>query len=252
MTFMELCDRLQALCPYPLRVRIHENRSSYATAQKKGGRIIDLSIHRLFLYASTPVLQALIRFATHQDIRAKATLRQMAHLYFTRIEPPVPDFALSNALGKEVDLQALYDQLNESFFNNEVKVPIAWFEIPKYRTYRRVTFGCYDRTIPLIRINRLLDHSSLPLLFVEFIVYHEMLHTVCETKIDARGRMWVHTQEFRRREALHSQYPFAKKWEKQSIKLFKGLSWQDTASGPTLNIVKTGLTAKRGKFSAGS
>ena len=110
MTFVELCDRLQALSPYPLRVRLHENRSSYATVQKKKGRIIDLSIHRLFLYSSTPVLHALIRFALHRDIRAKAMIRQMAHLYFTRIEPPVPDPGLSNTLGKEVDLQVIYDR----------------------------------------------------------------------------------------------------------------------------------------------
>jgi hypothetical protein len=252
MTFIELCNRLQALCPCPLRVKIHENRSAFATVQRIKDCTIDLSIHRLFLYSSTPVLQALIRFALHRDIRSKAVIRQMAHLYFTRIEPPIPDFGLSNAQGKFVDLQVIYDQLNKSFFDCAINVPVAWFEKPCYRIFRRITFGSYDRTIPLIRINRILDRCEVPLLFVEFIVYHEMLHTVCEARVDVRGRLWVHTPEFHRREALHPHYAFAKKWEKQSLKFFKGLPCQDIASGPILNTAKTGLIARREKFLAES
>jgi hypothetical protein len=252
MTFVELCSRLQALCPYSLSVRIHDNRSTYASVKRIGCRTIDLSIHRLFLYSSTPVLEALIRFALHKDSRAKAMIRQMAHLYFTQIEPPAPNPALSDPQGKNVDLQVIYDQLNKSLFGSEIQVPIAWFDTPRYRTWRRITFGSFDRTIPLIRINRLLDCCEVPLLFVEFIVYHEMLHAVCETRVDLVGRLWVHTPEFRRREALHPHYALAKKWEKQSLKFFKGLSWQDIASGPILNTAKTGPIAKRAKFSAGS
>lgn len=252
MTFVELCDSLQALCPYPLRVSLHENRAAYATVKKIKNRTIDLSIHRLFLYSSTPVLQALVRFALYRDIHAKAVIRQMAHLYFTRIEPPIPDFSLSNAQGNYFDLQVIYDQLNKTFFGEKVKVPIAWFARPHYRLFRRITFGSFDRTIPLIRINRILDCSEVSLLFVEFIVYHEMLHTVCEAKVDVRGRLWVHTPEFRRREALHPHYAFAKKWEKQSIKFFKGLPCQDIASGPILNTAKTAQIARKAKFLAES
>ncbi len=250
MTFVELCERLQALCSYPLRVTIHENHSAYARVQKINGRTIDLSIHKLFLYSSTPVLQALIRFALHKDFRAKAVIRQMAHLYFTRIQPPIPDPSLSNPQGKNVNLQVMYDQLNQLYFNGEIKVPITWFDTPRYRTFRRITFGSFDRTIPLIRLNRLLDRCEAPLQFVEFIVYHEMLHTVCEARVDLRGRIWVHTPEFRRREALYSHYAFAKRWEKQSLNFFKGLSWQDIASGPILNTEKTALIARKEKFLA--
>ena len=116
------------------------------------------------------------------------------------------------------------------FLPKKIKVPIAWFETPNYRSFRRITFGSFDRTIPLIRINRLLDCSEVPLQFVEFIVYHEMLHTVCEAKVDARGRLWVHTPEFRRREALYPHYAFAKKWEKQSLNFFKKLNIPPTAT----------------------
>jgi len=220
MTFPELCDRLQALCHRPLRIQIHENRFAYVSVQPSKSGAVVLSIHRLFLYSSTPVLQALIHFALHRDLRSKAMIRQMAHLYFTRIQPPSPDFGKSNAQGKHIDLQVFYDQLNRSFFDGKIQVPVAWFDPPRYRTFRKITFGSYDRTIPLIRINRILDSSEVPLPFVEFIVYHEMLHTVCEARVDGRGRLWVHTPEFHRREALHPHYAFAKKWGKQSLKFF--------------------------------
>ncbi|MBF8263460.1 MAG: hypothetical protein HW387_1125 [Parachlamydiales bacterium] len=221
MTPDELCERLQAICPRPIRIQIHENRSTYAAARREKDGTIRLMIHRLFLYSSTPVLQALIRFALSRDNQAKATIRQMALLYFTKIEPPAPDLGLSDAQGRVIDLQVIYDQANRNFFEGKIGVPIAWFNPPPYRRYRHITYGSYDRTRPLIRINRLLDSSEIPLPFVEFIVYHEMLHVVCASKIDGRGRISVHTAEFRQREAKHPHYALAKDWGKKGLKFFK-------------------------------
>jgi hypothetical protein len=222
MTPDELRERLQDLCPHPIRLKIHDNKSTYAAARKEKGGVVHLAIHRLFLHASTPVLQALVRFSLCPDRQSRATIRQMAHLFFTRIEPPLPDMSLSDAKGSRVDLQVIYDELNKKFFDCAVQIPVAWFEAPRYRYYRHVTYGSFDRTRPLIRINRLLDYPEVPLPFVEFIVYHEMLHVVCEPQLDACGRLRVHTAEFRRRESLHPYYSQAREWEKKSLKFFKG------------------------------
>ncbi len=221
MTPAELLNRLQALCPYPLNLKIHDNRSTYASARREKNGQINLSIHRLFLHSSTPVLQALIRFALRSDPPSRTIIRQMAHLYFTHIEPPLPDPTLSNPKGERVDLQVIFDQVNAAFFEGAIQVPIAWAERRRYRRFRHITFGSYDRTGPLIRINRLLDLPDVPLPFVEFIVYHEMLHAVCQPYLDAKGRMRFHTAEFRRKEALHPAFAFAKEWEKESLQFFK-------------------------------
>ncbi len=220
MTPQQLQERLQALCPYSLHVKMHESKSTYASASRKG-QGVSLSLHKLFLHSPTPVLEALIRFAIKPDRSSRSIIRQMAHLYFTRINPPKPDLSVIDTSGRNIDLQLLFDEVNRSFFNSMIKVPITWFEIPHYRKFRHVTFGMYDRTMPEIRINRLLDLPGVPLPFVEFIVYHEMLHDVCLPHLDARGRMIVHTREFRQREALHPHYAFSKEWEKKSLTFFK-------------------------------
>lgn len=221
MTVGDLSDRLQKICPFPLEIKIHENRSMYAQAHLRKNQTVCLSLHRLFLYSSTPVLQALIQFALYQDLSAKIIIRKMAHLYFTKIEPPAPNFKLANAKGHFFDLQNIFDHVNSQFFEGKIQVPITWFKAPRYRCFHRVTFGSFDRTIPLIRINQLLDQTEVPLPFVEYIVYHEMLHVECEAIVDKRGHLRVHTPEFRRREALHPYFKVAKKMQKEMIQSFK-------------------------------
>ncbi len=84
-----------------------------------------------------------------------------------------------------------------------------------------MTFGSYDKHRNQIRINPLLDDAAVPLYFVEFIVYHEMLHAVCPAKIDSRGAIRSHTREFRMQEKQFAEYDDAKEWEKTSLKFFK-------------------------------
>lgn len=222
MTPDELHERLQALYDRPIQLKIL-NGSTYASASKSPKGPLRLSVHRLFLHAPTPVLEALIRFAVKSDPQSRAVIRQMAHLFFTTIEPPVSDASLSNPKGTYIDLQELYDRVNAEYFEGKISLPITWFPAPRYRKFRHITFGMYDRTVPLIRINRILDKSTVPLPFVEFIVYHEMLHDVVKSLLDTRGRLSVHTAEFRRREKQHKYYPFAKEWEKTSLKFFRGI-----------------------------
>ncbi len=222
MNSEELRARLQALTEYPLELKITDG-STYASASRSDRGAVRLSVHRLFLHAPTPVLQALIRFAIRPDRECRAILRQMAHLFFTTIEPPLADGALSNSKGACIDLQELYDRVNAEYFEDKIDVPIAWFPAPRYRRFRHITFGVYDRTTPIIRINRILDQSSVPLPFVEFIVYHEMLHAVCKSLLDTRGRLLVHTAEFRRLEKQHKYYPFAKEWERGCLQFFRRL-----------------------------
>lgn len=223
----EFCERLQALSPIPLQVRWHENRSLFVKATRKRNHL-ELSLHRLFTYSSTPVLQAIIRFATSRETRSRTILRQMAQLYFTEIQPPEPNWQLMDPEGEHRDLKAIYDLQNQLYFQNQIAVPIAWFKVPHYSHFRHITFGVFDYSLPLIRINGLLDRPEVPLPFVEFIVYHEMLHAACPAKVDMRRRWRVHTQEFRRREALHAHYLFSKQWQKNARQILKSRNYVRT------------------------
>jgi hypothetical protein len=223
MTPSQFYERLQALCPKPLRVKLHEKTSIYVSASKEPCGSVVLSLHSLFLHAPTPVLQALVSFAFRPSSKSRTIIRQMAHLYFTKIKPPVFDPSRCCSKGIYINLQEMYHRVNRDHFESTLRISIAWSKMPNYRTFRQITFGSFDRTSLLIRINPMLDHPSVPIAFTEFVIYHEMLHSVCESKLDARGRTLVHTAEFRRREALHPYFSQAKGWEKQSCAFFRDL-----------------------------
>ena len=60
----------------------------------------------------------------------------------------------------------------------------------------------------------------MPFFFVEYIVFHEMLHHICPPKIDTLGRSRVHTPLFKKREKNYEHYDQAIQWEKKSAYSF--------------------------------
>ncbi len=61
-------------------------------------------------------------------------------------------------------------------------------------------FGTIQEEDRVIRINPLLDQPFVPRWFLEYVLYHEMLHSVVPDEFDSSGRRRVHTEEFYRRE----------------------------------------------------
>ncbi len=207
--------RLQQIASTPLDLIWHENKTTYLTVTKKGGRV-SLRLHRLFYHAPTPVLEALARYAVRKDAKALAVIKQMAHLHFstTHVEPkPL------NSLGKVYDLQEIFTRLLALLPLQGVS--IGWSDRARQGKFRSITFGTYDKHTRQIRINPLLDDEQVPLYFLEFIVYHEMLHAVCHSKMDLSGRCSVHTKEFKERERQFPDFQRAKEWEKGSLTFFK-------------------------------
>lgn len=210
-------QKLQALCPIPLQISWHERRA-YLSCLKKNG-ILFLRLHRLFLEAPSPVLEAVIRMALKKnDLEARAIVRKMAYLYFSQNRLPPKELT---AQGTTYDLQMIYEKLKKQHFSPDYSSAIGWSKSSRQARFRFITFGSYDQHRDQIRINPLLDSPDVPLYFLEFIVYHEMLHAVCRPKMDSSGRCSVHTAEFRAKEREFPQYKEAKEWEKSSLKIFK-------------------------------
>jgi len=210
-----MIHRLQKLSSHPLEIVWHENKATYISVRKIGGRLF-LRLHRLFHDAPTPVLQAIIQFALKRDARSRAIIRQMAHLHFSRA--PSEPRALASQ-GKAYDLQEIFNRINEPLKLEGIS--IGWSTKSPRGKFRSMTFGCFDGSCRQIRINPLLDSPQVPLYFIEFIVYHEALHAVCPPRMDASGRAFIHTREFREKERQFPQFEAAKKWEKGSLKFFK-------------------------------
>lgn len=199
----------------PLHVVWHENKTTFLSVRKERGCLF-LRIHRLFYDAPSPVLEALIQFAIKQDPQALAVIKQMAHLHFSNTRTPAKPL---KSQGNTYDLQEIFDRMLSLLPIKEVE--IGWSDRRPRGRFRSITFGTYDKHSRQIRINPILDDAEVPLYFLEFIVYHEMLHAVCGSKMDTTGRCSVHTREFKERERLFPHFQKAKEWEKGCLTFFK-------------------------------
>lgn len=207
--------RLHELAPMPIEIVWHENKTTYLSIKKEKGSLY-LRIHRLFHDAPTPVLEALIRYAMKRDLKSGIILKQMAHLYFSR------NFAEAKPLtaqGNSYDLQKIFDK-TLALLPIE-GVTIGWSPRDRRGKFRSLTFGTYDKHRRQIRIHPILDDQEVLLYFLEYIVYHEMLHAVCSTVMDSSGRCTVHTKEFRQKERQFPDFQRAKEWEKGCLTFFK-------------------------------
>jgi hypothetical protein len=173
-------------------------------------------VHRLFYDAPTPVLQALIQYALKRDPQARAIIKQMAHLHFSQTHTPAEPL---EHIGKTYNLREIFDRVQEILPIDNIS--IGWSNRTRKGKFHSITFGTFDKHRRQIRINPLLDDPEVPLYFLEFIVYHEMLHAVCPSTIDPAGRCSVHTREFREKERQFPHFKAAKEWGKMSLQFFK-------------------------------
>lgn len=124
------------------------------------------------------------------------------------------------AQGGQYDLMAIYNLLNQSYFENKLELKITWFGSAKREARRHRKLGLYCFNDKLIKIHRLLDQPHFPPYFISYVVYHEMLHSVCPPIKAKRGRYRIHHCDFKKKEMEFAEYAIAKRWEEENKKLF--------------------------------
>jgi hypothetical protein len=147
---------------------------------------------------------------------AKKTKRKLAH-------PKLPmqrQFNLPHE-GKHFDLQHIFQDLNARHFRGRLRgYEVKWGRRRKHRPKEYFIFGTIQEEDRVIRINPLLDQSFVPLWFLRYILFHEMLHSVVPDEPVAGGRRRVHTEEFNRRERQFPSYRRARRWEEENLARF--------------------------------
>ena len=118
------------------------------------------------------------------------------------------------------DLKAIYNTLNQSYFGNKLNLEITWFGNAQRKAYRHRKLGLYYFREKLIKIHRLLDQPHFPPYFISYVVYHEMLHSVCPPVKTHRGGYRIHHLDFKKKEMEFADYAAAKRWEEENKKLF--------------------------------
>jgi hypothetical protein len=109
------------------------------------------------------------------------------------------------ARGRFHDLDAIFDDLNGRYFSGQLKRPVLGWSARASRTHH----GHYDAAHNAIVISRSLDRQEAPKLVVDYILFHELLHTVHPVEFHG-GMRRVHTKAFKEDERRFEKLQEAK------------------------------------------
>jgi hypothetical protein len=201
----------------PVALTITRNRvSMISMCFQPGG--IRLRLHHAFLGAPERLIRSIGEYLRTRSKTAWGTIGE----YVRTIEPE-PRAAgrrvrRTTACGRVHDLLAMADKVNRLYFSGRLKCRIEWGRGVRRRRRgarsRTVRFGCYLQSDDLVRINRLLDDPRVPVEFVEYIVFHEMLHAAVPSL--RRGGWRHHHTAYRR---IEQQYPDLNRMRELSTRL---------------------------------
>lgn len=203
-----------------VKVRINDNHSTMLSV-KWDPECTKVSIHRMFLEAPKNIMEALTCYIKSEN----QSLCPSVQAYIEeKLRTPSYSYRLPDEKllfkGKYYNLKMLYDIVNKEYFNSELNLSITWFG-RQQRKRRQITFGLFQESQKLIKIHKMMDNPFFPEYFVKFVIYHEMLHHVCPSYYDIRGKHHIHSKEFKEKEKQYKDYKLSKLWLKKHYdKLF--------------------------------
>lgn len=213
---MKLDEYLYKKAPFPFAIVWHQNRTVFLSLQQNG-LLLTVRLHRLFEAQPMPVWEALSRYILRRDPKAKAILREAVRSHFSFAwQAP----ARLPSKGAVHDLALAYEAVKNRYFPSfDEDLTIGWSKAAPRAIGRCMTLGSYDAGARQIRIHPQLDHPLVPCYFLEFVIYHEILHAVHPPVLTKGGRLSVHTTEFRKAERLFDLYQEAKAFEKKLLQV---------------------------------
>jgi hypothetical protein len=123
--------------------------------------------------------------------------------------------------GRFFNLRRVFDKMNTRYFGNRLRgYTILWGRKRRQRPKDQIVFGTIQEDDRVIRIHPLLDQRFVPTWFLEYVVYHEMLHAVVPDKYDQNGRRLVHHDKFQEKERRFHWFKRAKAWEEENLARF--------------------------------
>lgn len=218
--------RLQARVAQPLQVRVTDNVHTMLSFSRQG-EVLQVRLHHMFVHAGPTVVEALARYIRGADTEASAALDRFIQ-HNRRLIRRVPAHVRQRRVrihpqGRWHDLQAIFDGLNARFFGGAIGAAITWGPAPRALLPRKsIKLGSYSADARLIRIHPALDQAAVPRFFVEWIVFHEMLHHRHGVR-RREGRRCIHTERFLAEERAFPHYEAARRWETENLDLL--LSW---------------------------
>jgi predicted metal-dependent hydrolase len=207
-----------------LGLQLTENRYTIISV-RRGRDAYRVRVHRMFASAEPRLVRALARFVVHNDQRASSQLGEFIerNQHLIKPHPKRRQQMVLRPRGRVHDLAAIFDRLNQCHFDGKHDARITWGSARRRTQQRSIKVGSFSVEDRLIRIHPALDQDLVPRFFVEWIVFHEMLHgkhairRVC-------GRRCFHPAEFSHEERQFPDYGRARLWERANMDCLLGVS----------------------------
>jgi hypothetical protein len=215
--------RLRTRLRAKVAVEVHDNTHTMLTFQRERA-LWRLRLHHMFLAAPDEVIAALAEFVRTGDAEASATLDKFIErnrAFIRRVSPAQMRKRMRlEPAGQHHDLGRIYERLNERYFRNRIDAAITYGPAPRVRAPRKsIKMGSYSADSRVIRIHPALDQPVVPKYFVEWIVFHEMLHHIYRARRGENGRRCVHPPAFMEHERRFHDYGRALAWEQENLDL---------------------------------
>jgi len=218
-TAVSLQNRIRAhLHKGTVSVAITDNRYTMISVRRDGQNYA-LRLHHMFVDAQPVFVRALARYIVDNDPEASRLLGQFIDANQDLVRPRERRGCKRNLITRGAchDLDEIFDSVNHRYFQGAIAATITWGQrMGKPRRRNSIKMGSYSIEDRHIRVHRALDRSFVPRFFVEWIVYHEMLHQVHDA-IVINGRRRFHTREFLKDEAMFELYERARAWEREHL-----------------------------------
>jgi hypothetical protein len=210
--------RLELAFGGPVQLGVTDNRRRMVTQTRTRGRL-RVRVHMMFLGASERVKNALVAYVVYGDRDASQVVGEFIDQNLHSLRPSRKAPGRLRTAGQAHDLEAILHDVNHRYFGGTAgDVLITWGRKTQPRDSKRtsIKLGSYSAAERLIRIHPVLDQRWVPRYFVQYIVYHELLHhLVPATRV--AGRTLLHPPEFQRRERDFQKLPQALDWEQKHI-----------------------------------
>ena len=219
---LSLERRIRAHLPRgSLQLTLTDNRYTMISVRRdtSAGPHYRVRLHHMFVEAGPPITRALARYVARNDADASRLLGDFIDANHHRVRARGRSRAQRPLVtrGEHHDLQDIFDSINRRYFHGRIDARITWGQrTSKPRRRNSIKMGSYSVEDRLIRIHRSLDRAFVPRFFVEWIVYHEMLHQVHDVAV-VNGRRQFHTKAFMEDEARFEHYALARAWERAHL-----------------------------------
>jgi hypothetical protein len=200
-----------------IEVRFYPYAGVHHTIRVRAGRVY-VRLSDLFQTAPPEVIRALA-FLLVARLLSRKPPRDQERIYRSYAFSPellrASDIArrqrgrkvVSSANGQVYDLERIFARLNRRHFDGAIEKPVLTWS----RRRARSILGHHDAAHDTIVISKTLDSREVPEWFVEYILFHEMLHIKHPARI-VNGRRYYHTTAFRAEEQSFPRYQHAQEW----------------------------------------